>query len=227
MPSKAKLLFHGLDIVTAIFNPSEQNADILIGYLFPKLDAGELQKHVIMWDKYLHDEHATEEQKQRWYAECDPVPHLFTGFDISKYGNQPRVILAKWWPYISDILLHPSTRLYPILSRDAPVKKILSTIEGQEYLKFLAQRDYEFFYNYIKFFPRVHVDPAIVGKDAATKKEIVEKIKVSGKRVCGGKIKYGKVRRENVTLWMYYCVRCGQPFSEDSVRTYTTKIAKE
>lgn len=226
MKNKAKVLFHSIDVLTAAFNPSEKNADILIGYLFPKLDSAELHRHVIMWDRYLHDEKATEEQRQRWYAECDPVPHLFTGFNISKYGNRAREMLIRWWPYISDILLHPTIRLYPILSRDEKIKKILSTSEGQEYLKFLAKRDYEFFYKYIKYFPRIHIDPAIIGRDAAQKAEIIRRLRETGKRACGGKIQYGKMHLEGVTVWTYYCVRCGVPFGEQELFEKTIRVMR-
>lgn len=212
-----------IDLITAAFNPSDENAEILIGYLFPRIKAQELQKRIIMWDRYLH-RRITDQQKQEYYSKCDPVPQLFIGFDIAKYG-QARPVLAKWWPYISEILLHPGTQLYPILARDAQIRKLLETREGQEYLKFLAQRDYEFFYRYIKYFPRLHVDPAMVGHDTATKRELVELYRKTP--FCSGKIRYGKRRSETVTVWAYYCMKCGESFSEESVMSKTVKILRE
>jgi hypothetical protein len=188
----------GINLITAIFNPSESNVQAVVNILFPRLDPVELRKRVIAYDRYLNDPRfqgkEKEEERKRLYLYCDPVPALFLEFNVTNYGETPRRVLASWWPYISEILLHPESKLYSIMAKDESIGQILGTKEGIAYLKFLAQRDYDFFYDYITQFPRAHIS-------------------------CGPKsrIKYGQLHSGAVSQWCFYCDRCGKPFSEQEV----------
>ena len=207
MGNPLRTVTKGISLITAIFNPSEENVKHIINVLFPRLDPAELRKRVIAYDRYLHDPRfqrpGKEEERKRLFLYCDPVPALFLEFNITNYGETPRNVLASWWPYISEILLHPEAKLYPIMARDAAIGNIIGTKEGLAYLRFLAQRDYDFFYDYITQFPRGHVP-------------------------CGPKsrIKYGQLHSGPLSQWCFYCDKCGKPFSEEAVYGHETAKLK-
>lgn len=194
-----KTISKGINLVSAIFDPSEENAEFFINMLFPKLDPQELAKRIVAYDKFLNDKTLDDESRRRMGIYCDPIPGLFTSFDITSYGQTPRQVLASWWPYISKILLNPETKLYPIMGRDANVASILGTKEGITYLRYLAQRDYDFFYDYITKFPRAHTGCKVADPWYASR------------------ISYGVLRSGAIEGWTYYCDKCGTPFTEEEV----------
>lgn len=202
----------GMKLATAVFNPSPENAEFFIDYLFPKMDAVELRKRVIAYDSFLNDPKLDEETRRRLGLYCDPIPSLFAGFDITKYGKTAREVLASWWPYISEILLNPETKLYPIMAKDLQVKGVLHTKEGIVYLRYLADRDYNFFYDYIKEFPRSHVNcPRTEGEYGWYKTRIT----------------YGLLKSGPVESWTFYCNACGEPFSEKEVYEKTVHMVSQ
>ncbi len=186
-----------LDLATGIVNPNDQTADTIIERLLPKLSYSDLSKAIIARDQYLNNPNLTPEQREALFYKFDPVSALFNEFDLNRYKSI-HILLRKrgkrthksWWDYISEYLRNPE-KLYTVLSKnDKAIADLLQTKEGLEYLKYLGNRDYDFFYRWTWFFPRYH-------------------------RGCNGRIKYGRRRVDSLPVWGFYCARCGEIIPED------------
>ena len=133
---RKKQILGVLKAVTGLLTPNEESAEAFISLGLERLDVDWFKKAIPEWKKRDNG------GDPKLY---DPVPYLKNFFDYNK--ALAKGYLNSWWPYIEDIITDPM-KLMLILERKPETIQYLNTEDGREYLKWVAQKVYDFLYDY-------------------------------------------------------------------------------
>ncbi|MHB8552801.1 MAG: hypothetical protein ACYDAO_04355 [Thermoplasmataceae archaeon] len=188
-----------IDAITSAFSPNEKNVESMISFLLPQLKPQDLREAILKYEKFTTDQTLNDAERISLYNEIDPVATLFTHFKLNGYKGIRKIIKRRskengkrWWDYIALYLGSPE-KLTVVMGADPRIKQLLQTREGMIYLKFLAERTYDFFYHWVWDFPRRHVDD-------------------------DGKIIFKKTRIQGVAMSGFICKICNLFWSDEQMR---------
>lgn len=143
-------LMESVDKGLAIFNPSPENAEIVIDWILPEIDIEQLKRALYYFS--LH--HQTKDPKYLKYF--DPIPRLFRDYSVGRYERVVRRIGRQWWKYIGEFVRDRSRVTDQLIGKKPALKPLLNSQSGQAYMDYYTQRLYNFFSVWFWSFPRYH-----------------------------------------------------------------------
>jgi len=163
---KAKKLVSAISKTLNIFTPSDENAEIFMQWIMPKIKAEDLRRVLYYFSQWQLT------GEERWANLWDPVPGLFMSFNsLQKHEYTVRKFGRKWWAYIEKYVANPDYIVKKLSEHDPDIGRMLSTSLGKTYMFYYAKKLHSFFKMWFWLFPRYHNN-------------------------CGGVIKYGLIQKD-------------------------------